>query len=184
MRSSLPSIGLEIYKSLTLGDVERRKLGVNEFLMREGVRANVRASVDHLRHGSELLERLIRDDGLMVIGAEYSLETGLVDFFDGVPTPETVILDGYGVAAPCSGIEIGAVFAKVIVQPTGVDAGVAVGVGTTTTFGAEEMAPRTPRLLGIFWAVVNKSLGSVSNPAFRITTRTYGTGTVASGLST
>jgi len=56
-----------------------------ETLMREGVRANVRASVDHLRHGSELLERLIRNDALMVIGAEYSLETGLVDFFDGVP---------------------------------------------------------------------------------------------------
>jgi carbonic anhydrase len=56
-----------------------------ETLMREGVRANVRASVDHLRHGSELLERLIRDDGLMVVGAEYSLETGQVDFFDGVP---------------------------------------------------------------------------------------------------
>src|SRR5262245_14616198 len=56
-----------------------------ETLMREGVRANVRASVDHLRHGSELLERLIRNDGLMVIGAEYSLETGQVDFFDGVP---------------------------------------------------------------------------------------------------
>jgi carbonic anhydrase len=56
-----------------------------ETLMREGVRANVRASVDHLRHGSELLERFIRNDGLMVIGAEYSLETGQVDFFDGVP---------------------------------------------------------------------------------------------------
>jgi carbonic anhydrase len=46
------------------------------------VRANVRASADHLRHGSALLERLIRDDGLIVVGAEYSLETGLVDFFD------------------------------------------------------------------------------------------------------
>jgi carbonic anhydrase len=56
-----------------------------ESLMRDAVRANVRASVDHLRHGSELLERLIKDDGLMAVGAEYSLETGVVDFFDGVP---------------------------------------------------------------------------------------------------
>ncbi|MGH9659379.1 MAG: carbonic anhydrase [Bryobacteraceae bacterium] len=51
-------------------------------LVREAVRANVRASVDHLRHGSELLEQLIRDDGLLVVGAEYSLETGVVEFFE------------------------------------------------------------------------------------------------------
>jgi carbonic anhydrase len=54
-------------------------------LIREAVRANVRASANHLRHGSEILERLIRDGGLLVVGAEYSLETGTVDFFDGVP---------------------------------------------------------------------------------------------------
>ena len=54
-------------------------------LIREAVRANVRASANHLRHGSEILERLIRDSGFMVVGAEYSLETGTVDFFDGVP---------------------------------------------------------------------------------------------------
>jgi carbonic anhydrase len=53
-------------------------------LMREAVRANVRASADHLRHGSPLLEQLIRDDGLVVIGAEYSLESGVVSFFDGI----------------------------------------------------------------------------------------------------
>src|SRR5688572_30568637 len=51
-------------------------------LVEEAVRANIRASVDHLRHGSELLEQLIRDDGLLVVGAEYSLETGIVDFFE------------------------------------------------------------------------------------------------------
>jgi len=55
-------------------------------LVREAVRANVRASADHLRHGSEILERLIRDGRLLVVGAEYSLETGTVDFFDGVPS--------------------------------------------------------------------------------------------------
>ena len=51
-------------------------------LLREAVRANVRASVDHLRHGSELLESLINETGLHIVGAEYSLETGIVDFFD------------------------------------------------------------------------------------------------------
>lgn len=54
-------------------------------LVRHAVRANIRASVDHLRHGSAILERLIDSDGLLVIGAEYSLETGMVDFFDDVP---------------------------------------------------------------------------------------------------
>ncbi|HWA77718.1 MAG TPA: carbonic anhydrase [Polyangiaceae bacterium] len=49
------------------------------------VRANVRASTNHLRHGSPLLEKLTQDHGLLVVGAEYSLDTGKVDFFDGVP---------------------------------------------------------------------------------------------------
>jgi carbonic anhydrase len=40
--------------------------------------------VNHLRHGSELLEQLIRKDGLLVVGAEYSLETGIVTFFEDV----------------------------------------------------------------------------------------------------
>ena len=54
-------------------------------LVRAAVRANIRASADHLRHGSALLEQLIRDKGLLVVGAEYSLETGVVEFFDGAP---------------------------------------------------------------------------------------------------
>jgi carbonic anhydrase len=53
-------------------------------LVRQSVRANIRTSVDHLRHGSEILERLIEKEGLVVAGAEYSLETGAVTFFDGV----------------------------------------------------------------------------------------------------
>ena len=55
-------------------------------LVREGVRANIRVSANHLRHGSELLEQLIQSDRLLVVGAEYSLETGVVDFFDGTPS--------------------------------------------------------------------------------------------------
>jgi carbonic anhydrase len=53
-------------------------------LLRNAVRANVRASVRNMRNGSPLLESLIREEGLLVVGAEYSLETGEVDFFDGV----------------------------------------------------------------------------------------------------
>ena len=54
-------------------------------LVKQAVRANIRASSNHLRHGSEVLEQLIQREGLLVVGAEYSLETGVVDFFDGVP---------------------------------------------------------------------------------------------------
>jgi carbonic anhydrase len=54
-------------------------------LVHKAVRANVRASCNQLRHGSELLEQLAAEEGLLVVGAEYSLDTGLVEFFDGVP---------------------------------------------------------------------------------------------------
>ena len=53
-------------------------------LEHRAVRANIRASVNQLRHGSQILERLIDQDGLRVVGAEYSLESGEVDFFEGV----------------------------------------------------------------------------------------------------
>jgi carbonic anhydrase len=49
---------------------------------REAVRANVRASVDHLRHGSQILEDLVLKGRVQVVGAEYELETGRVTFFD------------------------------------------------------------------------------------------------------
>jgi carbonic anhydrase len=54
-------------------------------LVHQAVRANIRASANRLRHGSDIIEQLIHNDGLLVVGAEYSLETGAVDFFDGVP---------------------------------------------------------------------------------------------------
>ena len=54
-------------------------------VIEQAVRANIRASAEHMRHGSVILEDLERDEGLVIVGAEYSLETGLVDFFDGVP---------------------------------------------------------------------------------------------------
>ncbi len=54
-------------------------------LVHDAVRANVRTSADQLRHGSALLEELILNDGMLVVGAEYDLESGRVEFFDGVP---------------------------------------------------------------------------------------------------
>ena len=57
-------------------------------LGRAAVRANIRASVLHLRHGSDIIQQLIQKAGLMVVGAEYSLETGVVEFFDGLSESE------------------------------------------------------------------------------------------------
>jgi carbonic anhydrase len=56
-------------------------------LMKAAIRANIRASADHLRHGSQILEEA-QKNGLLIVGAEYSLETGVVDFFDGAPKIE------------------------------------------------------------------------------------------------
>jgi carbonic anhydrase len=55
------------------------------YIVNEAVRANIRASVANLRKGSEILEQLVQEGRLVIVGAEYSLETGVVDFFDGVP---------------------------------------------------------------------------------------------------
>lgn len=56
-----------------------------ERLLIQAVRANVRAAANQLRRGSEFLESRIERSELLVVGAEYSLETGVVDFFDGMP---------------------------------------------------------------------------------------------------
>ena len=56
-----------------------------DVLIHHAVRANIRMSANHLRHGSDVLEQLIENNGLVVVGAEYDLETGVVEFFDGLP---------------------------------------------------------------------------------------------------
>jgi carbonic anhydrase len=60
--------------------------GDSEGIIREAVRANVRASAGHLRHGSRIIEDLVAADRVVVVGAEYELETGAVHFFEGVPS--------------------------------------------------------------------------------------------------
>lgn len=54
-------------------------------LMHHAVRANVRAAAQQLRHGSTIIEQLVEQGSVLIVGAEYSLETGEVDFFDGIP---------------------------------------------------------------------------------------------------
>ena len=69
---------------LTMTDLARDP----DELRRHCVRANVLACANHLRHGSPALERLVLGGQLAVVGAEYDLESGNVDFFDGVPSAE------------------------------------------------------------------------------------------------
>ena len=57
---------------------------INQQTMERAVRANIDASVEQLRHGSEILEQLICDEGLLIVGAQYCLEQGVVEFFDQV----------------------------------------------------------------------------------------------------
>ena len=56
-----------------------------EMLMQRAVRANIAATANRLRKESELLNQAIHPERLLIVGAEYSLETGVVDFFDGLP---------------------------------------------------------------------------------------------------
>src|SRR5688500_14510831 len=65
--------------------VDRVRPAVEAFIdapVDEAVRANTRWSVNQLRHGSPILEQLIQEQGLMIVGAQYSLESGKVEFFD------------------------------------------------------------------------------------------------------
>jgi carbonic anhydrase len=69
-----PSVEAVLDSSLTLDEITAR-----------AVRENIRTSAAQMRRGSEIIERLERDEGLVIVGAEYSLESGIVDFFDGMP---------------------------------------------------------------------------------------------------
>jgi hypothetical protein len=73
-------------------ELKTHPLEDEEVLIERAVRANLRASTDYLRHGSLVLERLAREEGLVIVGAEYSLETDVVGFFDGA--------DGLGSESP------------------------------------------------------------------------------------
>lgn len=65
--------------------LERGDVTDRDDLMRRAVRENVRYSANALRHGSEIIEELIGKGELLIVGAEYSLDTGVVEFFDGTP---------------------------------------------------------------------------------------------------
>lgn len=55
-----------------------------EQLQEASIRANILASTNQLRHGSQMLERMVERGEITIVGAEYSLATGRVDFFEGI----------------------------------------------------------------------------------------------------
>jgi carbonic anhydrase len=62
--------------------IEADRDGTEEAIVARAIRANVRASADHLRHGSRLLEEMVRSGQVAVVEAEYDLASGRVEFFD------------------------------------------------------------------------------------------------------
>jgi carbonic anhydrase len=53
----------------------------HEKLLEASIHANILAATNHLMHGSQMLERLVQQGRLRIVGAEYSVETGEVIFF-------------------------------------------------------------------------------------------------------
>ena len=53
-----------------------------EKLLESCIHANILAATNHLMHGSKMLENLVQQGELEIVGAEYSLETGYVNFYD------------------------------------------------------------------------------------------------------
>lgn len=76
---------VERIRPSVVGLLETELVEDRDALMKRAVRANARSSANYLRNESEALRRLIQEDGLRVLSAEYSLDTGVVDFFDGLP---------------------------------------------------------------------------------------------------
>jgi len=75
---NLRSIVDRILPSLTSLDTDQAP----EILLQQAVRANIHSSVSQLQHGSIILEQLVKEGELLILGAEYSLDTGIVDLFD------------------------------------------------------------------------------------------------------
>jgi carbonic anhydrase len=62
-------------------------------LLEQSIRTNILYSADRLRHGSKILKRLINKGELLVVSAEYSLETGVVEFFESIRKPPSTSID-------------------------------------------------------------------------------------------
>ena len=78
---NISSIVDRIRPSLTSLDIDQD----SEALLQQAVRANIHSSVNQLQHESNILKNLVKEGNLLILGAEYSLDTGIVNFFDELP---------------------------------------------------------------------------------------------------
>ena len=78
---SLRSIVDRIRPSLISLDIDQDP----ETLLQQAVHANIHSSVHQLQHESNILKNLVKERNLLILGAEYSLDTGIVNFFDELP---------------------------------------------------------------------------------------------------
>lgn len=82
LQSIVDRIRPSVYNLHELASASGHDVDADE-LIRRGIRANVRMSVSQLKHGSRILEDMVNANELLIVGAEYDLETGVVNFLDG-----------------------------------------------------------------------------------------------------
>ena len=81
LQSIVDRIRPSVYNLHELATANGQDVDADE-LVNRSISANVRMSVSQLKHGSRALEDLTSSGQLLVVGAEYDLETGKVRFLD------------------------------------------------------------------------------------------------------
>ncbi|WP_201587772.1 carbonic anhydrase [Psychrobacter jeotgali] len=81
LQSIVDRIRPSVYNLHELATANGHDVDADELINRS-IRANVRMSVSQLKHGSRALEDLTSSGQLLIVGAEYDLETGKVSFLD------------------------------------------------------------------------------------------------------
>lgn len=81
LQSIVDRIRPSVYNLHELATANGQDVDADELVDRS-IRANVRMSVSQLKHGSRTLEDLSNSGRLLIVGAEYDLETGKVRFLD------------------------------------------------------------------------------------------------------
>lgn len=81
LRSIVDRIRPSVYNLHEIYTSDGQDVDADELIHRS-IKANVRMSVSQLKHGSRSLEDLVDSGQLLIVGANYDLETGVVKFFD------------------------------------------------------------------------------------------------------
>lgn len=81
LQSIVDRIRPSVYNLHELATATGQDVDADELINRS-IRANARMSVSQLKHGSRILEDLVSSGQLLIVGAEYDLDTGIVRFLD------------------------------------------------------------------------------------------------------